>query len=101
MTSENEKLTEEKKEKEKTNKEANFMNFYDVIVDIKSVKDISKGWEIKMNENTKQKYEEFKKDKVIKIGVIGNANKGKSFLLSKISKIKFPSGTNISIKKEK
>ena len=37
----------------------------------------------------------FKKNKVIRIGVIGNANKGKSFLLSKISQIDLPSGTNI------
>ena len=95
LTHENEELTERKKENEKTNKEANFIDFYDVIVDIKSVKDISEGWEIKMNENARQKYEEFKKEEVIKIGVIGNANKGKSFLLSKISKIPLPSGTSI------
>ena len=95
LINENQKLTEEKKGSEKTNKETNFIDFYDVIVDIKSVKDISQGWEIKMNENSKQKYEEFKKKKVIKIGVIGNANKGKSFLLSKISKIPLPSGTSI------
>ena len=35
------------------------------------------------------------KDKVLKIGVIGNSNKGKSFVLSKISKIALPSGTSI------
>ena len=34
-------------------------------------------------------------EKVIKIGVIGNSTKGKSFLLSKISKIQLPSGTSI------
>ena len=33
---------------------------------------------------------------ILKIGVIGNADKGKSFLLSKISKIDLPSGTSIS-----
>ena len=98
MKHENEKLTEEKKENEKTNKEANFLDFEDVLVGIKSVKDINEGWEIKMNENAKQKYEEFKKEKVIKIGVIGNANKGKSFLLSKISKIPLPLGTSIRTK---
>ena len=48
-----------------------------------------------MNENAKKKYEELKTKEVIKIGVIGNANKGKSFLLSKISKIPLPSGTSI------
>ena len=95
LTIENEKLKEEKKENEKANKEVNILDFYDVIVDIKSLKDISKGWEIKINEYARQKYEEFKKDKVIKIGVIGNTNKGKSFLLSKISKIPLPSGIRI------
>ena len=91
----NKKLTEKNIQNETINKNANFIDFYDVIVDIKSVKDISEGWEIKMNENAKKKYEEFKKEEVIKIGVIGNANKGKSFLLSKISKIPLPSGTSI------
>ena len=67
MTNENEKLTEEKKESEKTNKETNFIDFYDVIVDIKSVKDISQGWKIKMNEDAKKKYEEFKKKKLLKL----------------------------------
>ena len=48
-----------------------------------------------MNERAEKEYENFKKGKIIKIGVIGNSNKGKSFLLSKISKIKLPSGTSI------
>ena len=72
-----------------------FVNFYDVIIDIKSIKDICKGWEIKLSERAKKCYEEFKQERIIKIGVIGNSNKGKSFLLSKISKIKLPSGTSI------
>ena len=69
-----------------------FMDFYDVIVNIKSIKDINKGWSIKLN---KDNYENYKNEKTIKIGVIGNSNKGKSFLLSKISKISLPSGTSI------
>ena len=36
-----------------------------------------------------------KSEKVIRIGVIGNANKGKSFLLSKISNMDLPVGTSI------
>ena len=73
----------------------NFEDFYDVIIDIQSVKDINKGWEIKMNERGKKNYELYKNEDIIKIGVIGNANKGKSFILSKISKINLPSGTSI------
>ena len=72
-----------------------FEDFYDVIIDIKSVKDINKGWDIKMSPKGLQKYKEFKGEKILKIGVIGNSNKGKSFLLSKISKISLPSGTSI------
>ena len=76
-------------------KEFNFIDFYDVIINIKSIKDISEGWEVKLSKRAEEKYESFKKDEIIKIGVIGNANKGKSFLLSKISKIDLPSGTSI------
>ena len=72
-----------------------FIDFYDVIIHIDSIKDINKGWRIEFNEKTKKNYESFKNQKIIKIGVIGNSNKGKSFLLSKISKIKLPSGTSI------
>ena len=81
---------------EKLNKDTDFLVFYDVIVDIKSIKDISEGWNIKMSKRAKENYENFKNDKIIKIGVIGNSNKGKSFLLSKISKIDLPSGTSIT-----
>ena len=77
------------------NQNESFIDFYDVIIDIKSIKDIKKGWEIKMNERGKKKYYEYKGMKIIRIGVIGNSNKGKSFLLSKISKIELPSGTSI------
>ena len=72
-----------------------FINFYDVIIHIDSIKDINKGWKVDFSEKAKEKYESFKKDKIIKIGIIGNSNKGKSFLLSKISKIQLPSGTSI------
>ena len=76
-------------------KDFNFIDFYDVIINIKSIKDINEGWEVKLSKRAEEKYEIFKKDEIIKIGVIGNANKGKSFLLSKISKIDLPSGTSI------
>ena len=72
------------------------VKFYDVIINIKSIKDIIKGWDIKFSERINKNYKEFIKDKVLKIGVIGNSNKGKSFLLSKISKIELPSGTSIN-----
>ena len=72
-----------------------FEDFYDVIIDIKSIKEINKGWEIKMNERGKKNYELYKEKEILKIGVLGNANKGKSYLLSRISKIDLPSGTSL------
>ena len=72
-----------------------FIDFYDVIIDIKSIKDINKGWEVKMSKKAEEEYETYKSQEVIKVGVIGNSNKGKSFLLSRISKIHLPSGTSI------
>jgi len=77
-------------------KDKSFVDFYDVIIDIKSIKDINKGWEIKMNKNGEKRFKEFKDKNALIIGIIGNSNKGKSFLLSKISKIDLPSGTSIT-----
>ena len=48
-----------------------------------------------MNDRGIDNYNKFKKESVIRIGVIGNSNKGKSFILSKLSKIKLPSGASI------
>ena len=44
-----------------------------------------------MNEKGKRSYEKYKNENILKLGVIGNSNTGKSFLLSKISKINLPS----------
>ena len=67
-------------------------DFYDIIIDINSINDIKQKnrWMIGRG---KQNSEVYKTKDVLKIGVIGNANKGKSFILSKLSKIELPSGT--------
>ena len=39
-----------------------------------------------------------KNEKLIKIGVVENMNKGKSFILSKLSKIELLAGTSINTK---
>ena len=71
------------------------LKFYDVIVPIHSIKDIIKGWHIKITENLKKDYKNKINDKLLKIGIIGNSNKGKSFILSKLSDFDLPSGTSI------
>ena len=55
-----------------------------MIININSIKDIEKGWLIKMSEKGEINYNKFKNQKLITIGVIGNCYKGKSFILSKI-----------------
>ena len=69
--------------------------FYDVIIPIQSIKDITKGWEIKVSDRYKNNYHNLITEKAVRIGIIGNSNKGKSFILSKLSKIKLPTGTSI------
>ena len=68
---------------------------YDLIIDINSIEYIAKGWTINYNEKGKKSYELLKDKKSCVVGVIGNANKGKSFLLQKIAGIQLPSGYNV------
>jgi len=77
------KITNEIKIKKFKN---NFDDFYDIIIDIKLIKDIKKGWKIKMNEKGKNNYNKYKNNKTIKIGILGNSNKGKSFIFQKYLK---------------
>ena len=74
------------------------VEFYDIIVNIQSIKDITKGWNIKFSQRFKN-YEEFinnkENKKVLKIGILGNSNRGKSFILSKLSHISLPLGTSL------
>ena len=73
------------------------LNFYDIIVDINSIKGILNGWDILMNDRGKELLDKSNEND-IKIGVIGNGNKGKSFILSKISDIDLPIGDSIKTK---
>ena len=96
-----EKLKEEieklrKSEELKFHSNPKFEDFYDIIIDINSIKNVNKeGWKVKFNEKGLENYKKYKGQDLITIGVIGNSNKGKSFLLSKISKIKLLTGTSI------
>ena len=62
-------------------------DYYDIIIDVKSIKSIKEGWKVIFSEEGKERYEQYKNQKLLKIGAIGNSKKGKSFLLNKISKI--------------
>ena len=70
-------------------------NFYDIIVDIDSLRHIIKGWKVKFTEIGKKNYDIMKDEEVLIVGVVGNRNRGKSFVLSKLSNVNLPDGTSI------
>ena len=70
-------------------------DFYDIIVNINSIKGIKYGWKIKYNEIGKKRYDELKNKESLKIGIIGNGNKGKSFFFFFLSEVELPKGTSI------
>jgi predicted GTPase len=72
-------------------------NFYDVIINIKSIASLEKdeGWPIKWNESRKDEISKFKDEQLLKIGILGNGNVGKSFLLSRLFKMNIPSGYSV------
>ena len=73
--------------------------FYDVIINIKSIKDLGikgEGWPIKWNASIKSSKEIMNSNcKLLKIGILGNGNIGKSFLLSRLFKEDIPSGYSV------
>lgn len=70
-------------------------NFYDIIIDIDSIKNMVKGWKIKFTEEGKKNYEIMKNEEKLIVGVVGNRNRGKSFVLSKLSNEILPDGSSI------
>ena len=71
-------------------------DFYDIVLNLKSLSNLKEGFQINYTEKGRNKIKEFKKEDVCVITAIGNSNKGKSFILSKISKFKIPSGYHVT-----
>ena len=90
----NEKI-KEMKDKSELYEDKKPEDFYDTIIKINSILDLAQGWDISMMEKGKKNYEQYKNEPIIKMGVIGNENKGKSKLLSKISDMDIPAGFSI------
>lgn len=74
-------------------------NFYDVVINIRSIRDLSikdEGWPIKWNKNIKSTKDFLNSnEKLLKVGILGNGNIGKSFLLSRIFNEDIPSGFSV------
>lgn len=66
---------------------------YDVVIDIKSIRNLNKkGWEIKYFGNKENQKEIIKSKYKIIISVLGNSNRGKTYLLNKLSNVNLESG---------
>ena len=64
--------------------------FYDVTININSVMGIKKGWEIQYSSKGREKTENAERNPKKIFSFIGNRNRGKNFIISKIEKINKP-----------
>ena len=76
-------------------KNENAIEYYDVIVCIDSILGIESGWKVKYSGKGKEIYEKMKNKELVKVGVLGLRNKGKSWLLQKFLNKDLPKGTSI------
>ena len=89
-------MSEENKEKQKSLPET---EFYDLVFRIDSCRNLKKkeqgdyGWDILSSKDFD--YDTRTKEELVRIGVVGNGNRGKSFILSKLTNFKIPSGFGI------
>ena len=68
---------------------------YDIIIGANSIFSLNgPGWEIKYPKS-KETYDKLKEKSMIIAGVVGNRNKGKSFILGKLTDFKIPQGFSI------
>ena len=74
-------------------------DFYDLVIKIDSFRNLKKkeqgdyGWDILYSKDFD--YDKRTKEELVRIGVVGNGNRGKSFILSKLTNFKVPSGFSI------
>ena len=89
-------MSEENKEKQKS---LPVTDFYDLVIKIDSFRNLKKkeqgdyGWDILYSKDFD--YDKRTKEELVRIGVLGNGNRGKSFILSKLTNFKVPSGFSI------
>ena len=83
-------------QKEQTPLEKSPLEFYDIILDINSIINLKeKGWNVYLSQKGKEIVESEKQHKNFVIGVLGNRNKGKSFILQAFSNVNLQTGTVI------
>ena len=74
------------------------INPYDLEININSILGFLKGWDIIYNNDGRNKNESAKRNRLKIFSVIGNKNKGKSFILAKIAQRDLPNGYSVTTK---
>lgn len=69
---------------------------YDLEINVNSILGFLKGWDIKYSEEGKKRNDFAKRNPTKIFSVIGNKNRGKSFILSKIAKRDLPCGYSVT-----
>ena len=88
-------ISENVKEKGKLDKSP--LQFYDIIIGIDSIKKVKeKGWNVYISQKGKEIVDSEEKNKNLVIGVLGNRNKGISFILQSLSSEDLQTGTAVS-----
>ena len=78
---------------------SNEEKYYDIIIDIDSITKLFKdGWDILYTEKGEKSYEDKRAKNLTVVAVIGNKNRGKSYILQKISGNKLPLGYSVTTK---
>ena len=74
-------------------------SYYDIILDINSLENLQiNGWKLEATEKGIEKYMKNKNKNCTLVSILGNKNKGKTFILSKLSNYQIPDGINITTK---
>ena len=69
------------------------LSFYDLVININAMKALlDEGWDEEFSNEGLQVYEKKKNQPSVVVSVVGNQNKGKSFILGKISGQPIPDG---------
>ena len=76
----------------------NKQSIYDLVIIINSILGFLKGWEIQYSPKGKDNLKYAGRNPTKIFSVIGNKDRGKSFILSKILKINLPSGYSVATK---
>lgn len=74
-----------------------FIHSYDMIVNINSLENLAQGWNIKYSQDGYKRYLEQKDKESCVVGIVGNGNAGKCFILQKIDGVNLPLESCVSI----